>query len=103
MILRLGHSQSATSSVTSSGRAAGRQADACSSDGTRATARLHLPACSAHHSSASSLSAAMSVKSRPARKLPFTKRISRSTLPLVKGWRGLQSLVRKPTHPMKAA
>ena len=82
---------------------AGLQAPSCSSPGTQPTALRHLPACPAHQSSASSLSLVRSENSIPARKLPFTKRMSLSTFPLVKGWRGLQSLVRKPTHSMKAA
>ena len=101
--MRLGQSHASTSAVTSSGRAAGRHAPSCSSRGTQPTARRNLPACPAHQSRASSLSAVMSVKSLPARKFSFTKRIRRSTFPFVKGWRGLQSLVRKPTHSMKEA
>ena len=40
---------------------------------------------------------------RSTRKFSFTKRISRSTFPLVNGWRGLQSFVSKPTMRINAS
>ena len=56
---------------------------------------LYVPFCLLHHSSACQLRSVRSQNTRSSRKLSFTKRTNHSTFPLVKGCRGLQSLVSK--------
>lgn len=75
----------------------------CSSAGTHAAARRHLPDCSRHHRLAPSSSCVTSASSPPRRRLSLTNRMRRPALPFVHGCLGLQSLVGKPMEPMDAS